>query len=176
MTHRYPEPLVVDLANLLRHHHATELFPLVLGLIGDQVQPEPRTTSDPAMVGTDTIRHLIRLFDRAAHLPLLPDLLGLLEPWLPVLVKEEPLGPVNLDAAAAAAITADELKVLAGMANGLTNNQIARSLFVSPDAVKTRARNLFKRLDAKDRAHAVRLGIQKGLLPLPRHDDGRGVA
>ncbi len=41
------------------------------------------------------------------------------------------------------------------MADGKSNAEIGRELFVSEDTVKTHARRLFRKLGARDRAHAV---------------------
>lgn len=59
-----------------------------------------------------------------------------------------------------------ERQVLIGMSYGLNNEEIGRRLFISEDTVKTHARRLFQKLQAKDRAHAVALGYQHGHLSL----------
>ena len=50
------------------------------------------------------------------------------------------------------------------MADGRSNAEIGKELFVSEDTVKTHARRLFKKLGASDRAHAVALGFRWGLV------------
>jgi DNA-binding NarL/FixJ family response regulator len=57
-----------------------------------------------------------------------------------------------------------ELQVLRGMSEGKSNGQIGRELFLSEDTVKTHARRLFRKLDAKDRAGAVAHGFRRGLI------------
>ncbi|WP_370648161.1 response regulator transcription factor [Amycolatopsis sp. FU40] len=57
-----------------------------------------------------------------------------------------------------------ELQVLQGMAGGKSNADIAAGLFLSPDTVKTHARRLFKKLGVGDRAEAVAIGYQQGIL------------
>ena len=57
-----------------------------------------------------------------------------------------------------------EQQVLSLLAEGQTNSQIGRSLYVSEDTVKTHARRLFRKLDVNDRAHAVATGMRHGLL------------
>lgn len=64
-------------------------------------------------------------------------------------------------------LTPRELSVLRGMADGRKNAEIGRELFISEDTVKTHARRLFKKLGARDRAHAAAIGFQKGLLEGP---------
>jgi DNA-binding NarL/FixJ family response regulator len=71
--------------------------------------------------------------------------------------REEPV-------ARRAALTERELQVLRGMADGKSNAEIGRELFVSEDTVKTHARRLFRKLGARDRAHAVAAGFRSGLV------------
>ncbi|MDG4774765.1 helix-turn-helix transcriptional regulator [Solwaraspora sp. WMMD792] len=61
-------------------------------------------------------------------------------------------------------LTERELQVLRGMAEGKSNGEIGRDLFVSEDTVKTHARRLFRKLGARDRAHAVATGFRTGLV------------
>ncbi|MER7890400.1 helix-turn-helix transcriptional regulator [Micromonospora sp. NPDC094482] len=67
-------------------------------------------------------------------------------------------------ARAAIGLTERELQVLLGMAEGKSNAEIGRELFVSEDTVKTHARRLFRKLGARDRAHAVAAGFRAGLV------------
>ena len=57
-----------------------------------------------------------------------------------------------------------ELDVLRKMADGLSNNEIGESLFVSENTVKTHVSNLFSKLDVKRRTEAVKKGKEYGLL------------
>lgn len=57
-----------------------------------------------------------------------------------------------------------ELQILRGMSEGHSNGEIGRELFLSEDTVKTHARRLFQKLGARDRAHAVALGMRFGLV------------
>nr|MDT0661148.1 LuxR C-terminal-related transcriptional regulator [Micromonospora sp. DSM 115978] len=61
-------------------------------------------------------------------------------------------------------LTEREMQVLVGMAEGKSNAEIGRELFVSEDTVKTHARRLFRKLGARDRAHAVAAGFRAGLV------------
>jgi DNA-binding CsgD family transcriptional regulator len=76
--------------------------------------------------------------------------------------------PVGVAEAAPASrrltLTERELQVLRGMADGKSNAEIGRELFVSEDTVKTHARRLFRKLGARDRAHAVAAGFRAGLV------------
>jgi DNA-binding NarL/FixJ family response regulator len=77
---------------------------------------------------------------------------------VPAQRESEPLAPRR------PALTERELQVLRGMADGKSNAEIGRDLFVSEDTVKTHARRLFRKLSARDRAHAVAAGFRAGLV------------
>ncbi len=57
-----------------------------------------------------------------------------------------------------------ELEVLQCMASGLSNEEIARQLFVSLNTVKTHLSNLYFKLDAKRRVQAVEKARALGLI------------
>jgi len=61
-------------------------------------------------------------------------------------------------------LTEREMQVLRGMSQGRSNSDIGRDLFLSEDTIKTHARRLFGKLGARDRAHAVALGLRNGHL------------
>ncbi|MGW2640390.1 response regulator transcription factor [Streptomyces sp. NPDC001348] len=64
-------------------------------------------------------------------------------------------------------LTARETEVLVLIAEGLTNQEIARRLHVSTATVKTHINNLFAKAGLKDRAQAVRYAYAKGLARPP---------
>ncbi|MFF5856432.1 response regulator [Streptomyces sp. NPDC012751] len=79
--------------------------------------------------------------------------------------------PAPLPAAGQAldGLTARETEVLVLIAEGLSNQEIARRLHVSTTTVKTHINNLFAKTGLKDRAQAVRYAYGKGLVrPSPR--------
>jgi len=61
-------------------------------------------------------------------------------------------------------LTERELQVLREMSMGRSNAEIGKTLFLSEDTIKTHARKLFRKLGARDRAHAVALGLRHSLL------------
>ncbi|RZQ59819.1 LuxR family transcriptional regulator [Amycolatopsis suaedae] len=67
-------------------------------------------------------------------------------------------------AAKEAKLTDRELQVLVGMSVGQTNGEIGKGHHLSEDTVKSHARTLFRKLGARDRAQAVALGYQRGIL------------
>ncbi|MDH6606813.1 DNA-binding NarL/FixJ family response regulator [Streptomyces sp. SAI-208] len=77
----------------------------------------------------------------------------------------EPPQPVPTEAPDG--LTAREVEVLALIAEGLTNQEIARRLHVSTATVKTHINNLFAKTGIKDRAQAVRYAYAKGLVRPP---------
>ena len=62
-------------------------------------------------------------------------------------------------------ITKRELEILALMAQGMSNREIAERLFVSENTVKTHSSRLFDKLSAKRRTQAVQIGKEMGLIP-----------
>lgn len=64
-------------------------------------------------------------------------------------------------------LTLREIEVLGLIAEGLSNQEIARRLHVSTATVKTHINNLFAKTGVKDRAQAVRYAYGKGLARPP---------
>lgn len=59
-----------------------------------------------------------------------------------------------------------ELQVLNKVAQGLTNRDIATSLLIAEDTVKSHMRNILAKLGANDRTHAVTISLQRGIIDL----------
>jgi DNA-binding NarL/FixJ family response regulator len=69
---------------------------------------------------------------------------------------------------AAAALSARELEVLAQVARGASNKEIARTLHLSEATVKSHLIHLFGKLGVEDRTAAVTVALERGLLRLER--------
>lgn len=65
----------------------------------------------------------------------------------------------------AAALTPREVEVLALIAQGHSNQQIADRLFLSINSVKTYVRTAYAKIGARSRAHAVAWCFQHGFAP-----------
>lgn len=60
-----------------------------------------------------------------------------------------------------------ELQILAHLVEGKSNKEIANSVFLSMDTVKTHLKNIYQKLDANNRSQASKIAIQEGLISLP---------
>ncbi|MGZ8847376.1 MAG: response regulator transcription factor [Pyrinomonadaceae bacterium] len=95
--------------------------------------------------------------------------LKLTKPKEKLIVREVPVaatGPfaVNEGRLQELGITPRELEILGLIARGLSNREIAETLFVSENTVKTHSSRLFEKLNAKRRTQAVQLGKEMGLI------------
>jgi PAS domain S-box-containing protein len=61
-------------------------------------------------------------------------------------------------------LTPRERQILALAAEGRSNQEIARQLVLSPATVKTHLQNIYRKLDAPDRAAAVASALRAGLI------------
>lgn len=66
-----------------------------------------------------------------------------------------------------APLTAGEHVVLRRIAAGDTTGEIGRALHLAEDTIKSRVRMIFRKLGARDRANAVHLAYQLGILTAP---------
>src|SRR5260370_1157311 len=64
------------------------------------------------------------------------------------------------------ALTHKELEVLRLIAAGNANKEIAAHLSISEESVKSRVKNIFEKLGARDRTHAVTVGLKRGIIEL----------
>jgi two-component system, NarL family, nitrate/nitrite response regulator NarL len=74
--------------------------------------------------------------------------------------------PTRSDAIVGTILTNREREILALLADGLANKQIAARLGISKNTVKTHIELLFDKLAVSTRAEAVATGVRRGLLLL----------
>jgi DNA-binding CsgD family transcriptional regulator len=84
---------------------------------------------------------------------------------VPVLVMSREPFSVNEVKLRDLGITKREHEILALIAQGLSNREIAEKLFVSENTIKTHSSRLFDKLSAKRRTQAVQIGKDLGLIP-----------
>jgi DNA-binding CsgD family transcriptional regulator/tetratricopeptide (TPR) repeat protein len=84
----------------------------------------------------------------------------------------EPTPPREQSAAEALGLTARELDVLALLADGRTNRQIAEALFISAKTAGVHVSSILRKLDATTRTQAATVALHAGLLD--EHPAGRG--
>jgi DNA-binding NarL/FixJ family response regulator len=64
------------------------------------------------------------------------------------------------------ALTQQEFRILTLIAEGYSNNEIAETLSVSRNTVKSHVQNIFRKLGVSDRTQAAIFAIRKGLAPI----------
>ena len=64
-------------------------------------------------------------------------------------------------------LTGRELQILAAIASGQTNAQIAKDLFLSAKTVMHHSTSIYRKLGVRGRAEAVALAFRNGLLRSP---------
>jgi DNA-binding NarL/FixJ family response regulator len=62
------------------------------------------------------------------------------------------------------ALTPAEVGILALIAEGLANKQIADRLSITEDTVKGRVKSILSKLGANDRTHAAMIGLKRGII------------
>lgn len=60
--------------------------------------------------------------------------------------------------------TGREIEVLQLISDGLVNREIGQHLFLSEETVKSHVRHLLAKLQARSRAHAVAVGLRRGII------------
>jgi DNA-binding NarL/FixJ family response regulator len=103
-------------------------------------------------VGGEELAEALDRVDRGERViapALLPTLVGILAPS---------------DRAPDSLLTGKEREVLAALAAGSSNQQIAEALFVTRATVKTHLAHIYAKLEAKDRHEAIARAVALGLL------------
>jgi DNA-binding NarL/FixJ family response regulator len=65
-----------------------------------------------------------------------------------------------------AALTAREIEVLRLVASGHANKEISARLCINGETTKSHIKNILAKLGAKDRTHAVSLGLRRGIISI----------
>ncbi|MDB5211047.1 MAG: DNA-binding response regulator [Sediminibacterium sp.] len=79
------------------------------------------------------------------------------DPAIPFVLNEKALEDLGM--------SKRELEVLQLMAEGLSNQEIARQLFVSLNTIKTHSSKIFEKMDVQRRTQAVEKAKRIGLIP-----------
>jgi DNA-binding NarL/FixJ family response regulator len=66
-----------------------------------------------------------------------------------------------------------EREIMDLLAQGLTGEQVAERLFLSPETIKTHIRNAMSKLEAHTRVHAIAIALRKGFISPPTGTTGR---
>jgi DNA-binding NarL/FixJ family response regulator len=69
--------------------------------------------------------------------------------------------------AAEAGLTAKEQEVLAALARGLSNQQIAKELWLAEQTVKFHLSNIYRKLEVRNRTEAVQHAVRRGFVSNP---------
>jgi DNA-binding NarL/FixJ family response regulator len=88
---------------------------------------------------------------------------SLLEPA----VADRLLGRIEEDVPQNRRLTSRELEVLALLARGLKNAEIAERLFISERTVKFHVGSILAKLEAQNRTEAARIAVHRGLIEAP---------
>jgi DNA-binding NarL/FixJ family response regulator len=78
---------------------------------------------------------------------------------------------VTRDAAAGRVLTARQLEVLTLVARGLSTDNIADELFLTPNTIRRHVRHILDRLGARNRPHAVAIAFSVGLISIDDYAD-----
>lgn len=155
--HRAASPALPRVAQLLDQAHTGQHYPAVAALL------EPHLVGVRALPEVETVIPASVVVRLLAVLPssLVLAIVQAVRPWLPTAAVAPPAEP---EPGPQVELSQREGELLVRLARGLSNGEIGRQLWISEDTVKTHARRLYRKLGARDRAHAVALGYQLGVL------------
>jgi DNA-binding NarL/FixJ family response regulator len=66
-----------------------------------------------------------------------------------------------------------EREIMDLLAQGMTGEQVAEHLFLSPETIKTHIRNAMSKLEANTRVHAIAIALRDGFISPPTGTPGR---
>lgn len=133
---------------------------LVLTTYGTDEDLRPAMTAGPTSVllkdaGRHELFHAIRATSRGETV---------LAPPVAELLVRRYREPVDPSGGEAAVLSPRETEILRFVADGMTNREIGRALHVSEATVKTHLVRMYAKLEVTDRAAAVSVAYQRGLL------------
>jgi DNA-binding NarL/FixJ family response regulator len=113
-------------------------------------------------------QYVARVFSREIYLALIGTAFAVGGVWvgwrLSARARPGPFEP-NAKALAALGLTPQEVRVLERLAAGQSNKEIARTLGLSPNTVKTHIANLFAKLEVSRRTQAIGKARDLALIP-----------
>jgi DNA-binding CsgD family transcriptional regulator len=113
-------------------------------------------------------QYLARAVPGEIYIALIAVLFAVGGAWVALRLRPRPVGPGferNEAALKALGITGQELRVLERVAAGQSTKEIARTLGLSPNTVKTHTTNLYAKLEVGRRTQAVGKARELGLIP-----------
>ena len=113
-------------------------------------------------------QYMARVFSREVYVALIGTAFAVGGVWVGwKLTSRAPPGPFarNVAAQASLGLTGQEMKVLERLASGQSNKEIARTLGLSPNTVKTHLANLFAKLEVGRRTQAISKARELHLIP-----------
>lgn len=112
--------------------------------------------------------YLVRAFSTEIYIGLIALAFAALGVWAGMRLARRPASATfekNTAALAALGITQREQEVLALLAAGKSNKEIAQKLGVSPNTVKTQVASLYQKLEVQRRTQAVQKARELALIP-----------
>jgi NarL family two-component system response regulator LiaR len=112
--------------------------------------------------------YLVRVFSTEIYIGLVALAFAALGVWAGMRLARRPASATfekNTAALAALGITLREQEVLALLAAGKSNKEIAQKLGVSPNTVKTQIASLYQKLEVQRRTQAVQKARELALIP-----------
>jgi DNA-binding NarL/FixJ family response regulator len=165
-----PSTLVRRLAQILAAHRASHLVAATAAALAPHLRRTALDLDVDVAVAIDVrlVARLVGIIGSQRVGDLLVPVLAAARPWLIVAPAAADAGKRGGERpgvdAASLQLTEREQQVLDRMSRGASNPEIGRELYLSEDTVKSHARRLFRKIGARDRGHAVRIGFELGLL------------
>jgi DNA-binding CsgD family transcriptional regulator len=110
-------------------------------------------------------QYLLRVFSRDLYVGIIGAGFAAGGVWLGWKLNTRPRSTPPPVVAEAAGLTGQERRVLAELAAGRSNKEIARALGLSPNTVKSHLANLYAKLEVTRRTQALNRAREVGLIP-----------